>query len=238
MSKKIFIPLENIRSCLHDLFHEYLDELYDLERTQRPYDDYDYMDDDEVLQLMQLGYVFPGLEDEFMCDEDGDVIWPLKPKKGKKGKKGKRTADDVYADYWEREERKSKRKHQKRGKARMIDINTPYSGDEEDPDEVSYSSYEDLESDGINDGKMIWFYPNYRDKDDRLEFNTLSDFDEFCAEEGYVVPPYVGERIAYRRVSHCCLSPYAREQGVFEIMAEESYADMMYEAIDVTELSQ
>lgn len=230
MSKKIFVPLDNIRGYLHDLFHEYLDEQYDLEKTQRPYDDYDYMDDDEVLQLMQLGYVFPGMEGYFMGgDEDGDVIWPLKPKKGKKGKNGKRTADDVYADYWEREEKKAKRKHHK-SKARVIDITTPYSGEEEDPDEWG--------SDGINDGKVIWYYPNYRDKDDRIEFNTLSAFDEFCSDEGFAVPPYVGERIAYRRVSHCCLNPHAREQGMFEIMAEESYADMMYEAIDVTELSQ
>jgi hypothetical protein len=244
MSKKIFIPLENIRSCLHDLFHEYLDEQYDLERTKRPYelvddDDYDYMDDDEVLWLMQQGYVFPGMDAYLGAlddDDDGDTIWPLNPKKGKK--KGKRTANDIYSEFWEKEERRAKRKHHKKGKAKMIDINTPYSGNEEDPDEVEYSSYDDLDSDGIYDGKIIWFYPNYRDKDDRLEFNTLSAFDEFCADEGFVVPPYIGEHIAYRRVSHCCLNPYAREQGVFEIMAEESYADMMYEACDVTELSQ
>lgn len=234
MSKKIFIPLNNISSCLHDLFHEYLDEQYELEQTQRPYDDYDYMDDDEVLALMQLGYVFPGMENDFMCDDDGDVIWPLKPKKGKKSKKGKRTLSDVYADYWEHEEKKSKRKHHK-SRARLIDINTPYSGDEEDANEVGY---DDLGSDGIESGKVIWFYPNYREKDDRLEFNTLSAFDEFCADEGYSVPPYVGERIAYRRVSHCCLNPSAREDGIFEIMSEESYADMMYEACDVCELSQ
>ena len=236
MSKKIFVPLENIKSCLHDLFHEYLDEQYSLERTQRPYDDYDYMDDDEVLALMQLGYVFPGMEDYFMGgDEDDDeVIWPLKPKKGKKGKKSKRTANDVYNDYWEEEEKKAKRKHHRK-KARIVGINTPYSGEEEDPDEVGY---DDLSTNGIDDGKVIWYYPNYRDKDDRLEFNTLSAFDEFCADEGFAVPPYVGEQIAYRRVSHCCLNPYAREQGMFEIMAEESYADMLYEAVDVTELSQ
>lgn len=239
MSKKIFIPLNNIKSCLHDLLHEYLDEQYNLEKSQHSYDNYDYMDDDEVLQLLALGYVFPGMEDYLMnnCD-DGDTIWPLKPKRGKNKKKGsKRTANDIYNDYWLREERKSKHKHHKT-RARLIDLDVPYSGDEENPNEIQYSSYEDLDSDGIEDGKVIWFYPDYNDKDDRLEFNTLSAFDEFCCDEGYVVPPYIGERIAYRRVSHCCLNPSAREQGIFEIMAEESYADMMYEACDVSELSQ
>jgi hypothetical protein len=32
------------------------------------------------------------------------------------------------------------------------------------------------------------------------------------------------------------LNPTVREYGMFEIMAEESYADMMYEAVDVEDL--
>jgi hypothetical protein len=34
------------------------------------------------------------------------------------------------------------------------------------------------------------------------------------------------------------LLPSAREEGIYEIMAEESYGDMVYEACDVRELSQ
>lgn len=234
MSKKIIIPLSNIRWQLHDLFHEYLDEQYELEKTHRYYggsDEYDYMDDDEVRWLMQQGYVFPGMTDDgcfYDEDEDEDVIWPVV----KKGKKKDKTA---YEQFWEEEEKKAKQKHRKRGKknARIIDITTPYSGHEENPTECGY---EDIESDGINDGKLIYYYPNYRNKEDRLEFNTLKEFDDFCADYGYTVPPYVGEQIAYRRVSHVCLNPTVREYGMFEIMAEESYADMMYEAVDVEEL--
>ena len=245
MSKKINIPLKNIRHYLHDLFHEHLDEMYDLERTKRRNrreNIYDYMDDDEILMLMQQGYIFPGLNDDDGCyydddddEDDPNLVWPIIPKKEKKGK-NKRNDDDAYAQYWENEEKKAKKKHKKGKNARVININDPYSGDEENPTE--YASYEDLESDGINDGKLIYFYPNYRNKEDRLEFNTLREFDDFCADYGYVVPPYVGEQIAYRRISHVCLRPDAREYGMFEIMAEESYADMMYEACDVTELSQ
>lgn len=236
MSKKIIVPLLNIRWQLHDLFHEYLDEQYELEKTHRCYggsDEYDYMDDDEVRWLMQQGYVFPGINGDDGCyydddDEDEDVIWPVV----KKGKKKDKTA---YEQFWEAEEKKAKRKHRKRGKknARIIDITTPYSGHEENPTECGY---DDLDSDGINDGKLIYYYPNYRNKEDRLEFNTLKEFDDFCADYGYTVPPYVGEQIAYRRVSHVCLNPTVREYGMFEIMAEESYADMMYEAVDVEDL--
>jgi hypothetical protein len=46
------------------------------------------------------------------------------------------------------------------------------------------------------------------------------------------VPPYVGVVIAYKPVRHCCLNHYAKEHGVLEIMAEESYADMLFEATD------
>lgn len=237
MSKKIIVPLPNIRWQLHDLFHEYLDEQYELEKTHRYYggsDEYDYMDDDEVRWLMQQGFVFQGLNDDGCFyddddDEDEDVIWPV-VKKGKKEK-------TAYEQFWETEEKKAKMKHRKRGKkgknARIIDINTPYSGHEENPTEYGY---DDLDSDGINDGKLIYYYPNYRNKEDRLEFNTLKEFDDFCADYGYTVPPYVGEQIAYRRVSHVCLNPTVREYGMFEIMAEESYADMMYEAVDVEDL--
>ena len=233
---KIKIPLENIRQYVRDLFHEYMDEQYEIRRS-KPHRNraYDYMDDDEVVALMQLGYVFPEDEDfdygnyyDEDDDEDYNQVWP--PKKEK-------TAYDVF---WENEERKAKSKHKrgkgKKSKARVIDITQPYSGEEEDPTE--YASYEEIGSDGILEGKEIWFYPNYRDKYDKLEFNTLKAFDDFCADNGYVVPPYIAENIAYRRISHTCLRPDAREDGIFEIMAEESYADMMYEACDVKELSQ
>ena len=236
MSKKINIPLQNIRHYLHDLFHEYLEGKYEFDRRyNQEYEDYD----DEMAYWIQQGFIFPGINDDDGCyydddddDDDPNLVWPI----NKKGKKGKRNDDDAYAQYWEREEKKAKKKHKKGKNARIININDPYSGDEESPTE--YASYEDLESDGIYDGKLIWYYPDYRNKSDKLEFNTLKEFDDFCADYGYVVPPYVAEQIAYRRISHVCLNPIAREHGIFEIMAEESYADMMYEACDIKELSQ
>lgn len=232
---KIKIPLKNIRQYVHDLFHEYMDEQYELSKSRVHRNHaYDYMDDDEVLAYMQLGYIFPEDEDfgyanyyEDDDDEDYNQVWP--PKKKEK------TAYDVF---WENEERKAKRKHKrgKKSKARVIDITQPYSGEEEEPTE--YASYEEIGSDGILEGKEIWYYPDYNDKYNKLEFNTLKEFDDFCADNGYVVPPYTAENIAYRRVSHTCLRPDAKDDGIFEIMAEESYADMMYEACDVRELSQ
>lgn len=240
MSKKIIIPLNNMRHALHDLFHEYLDELYDLERTCRGGRrcNYDWTDDEEVQWLMQQGVLFPGMEDDMANfydgeyeDEDADTIWPQKKKKH---------SLDPYGDYWNmidalEKKKKGKKKHKRgnRGKGKVIDITTPYSGMEEDPREV-----DEYDTSGIEDGKEIWFYPDYSNKHDRLEFNNLNDFSEFCAEQGYHVEADVGMSIAYRRISHTCLDPELRDEGVFSIVAEESYADMRYAVTPVQELSQ
>jgi hypothetical protein len=71
-----------------------------------------------------------------------------------------------------------------------------------------------------------------------LEFNTLSDFSDFCADQGYHVEADVGMAIAYRRISHTCLDPELRDEGIMKIIAEDSYADMRYAVTPVQELSQ
>ena len=245
MSKKIIIPLVNMRHALHDLFHEHLDEIYELRRMypRGRRSGYDWAEDEEVQWLMQQGVIFPGMEDDMANyydydgddEDDADTIWPPTTS----SKKGKKHSLDPYGDYWnmvDALEKKSKKKHKrgnKKGKTKVIDITTPYSGMEEEPREV-----DEYDTSGIEDGKEIWFYPDYSNKHDRLEFNKLSDFSDFCAEQGYHVEADVGMAIAYRRISHTCLDPELRDEGVFQIIAEESYGDMRYAVTPVEELSQ
>jgi hypothetical protein len=246
MSKKIKIPLDNMKYALHDLFHEHLDEIYEYRKMRRSRGSgYDWAEDEEVQWLMQQGVIFPGMEDDmanfyddFDYDEEDDVdtIWPPTTSK-------KKHSLDPYGDYWNMVEQlekkqKGKKKHKRgsRDKAKVIDITTPYSGMEDSPTEIGES--DEFDSSGIEDGKEIWFYPDYTDKSDRLEFNTLSDFSDFCADQGYHVESDVGMAIAYRRISHTCLDPLLRDEGVFQIIAEESYADMRYAVTPVQELSQ
>jgi len=256
MSKKIKIPLDNMRYSLHDLFHEHLDEIYELRRTchRGRRSGYNWAEDEEVQWLMQQGVIFPGLEDDmanfyddYDDEDDADTIWPPTSSSfsgiGVPSKKKKHSLDP-YGDYWNMVEQlekkqKGKKKHKrgnKKGKAQVIDITTPYSGMEDDPTEIEEADY--FDSSGIEDGKEIWFYPDYMSKDDRLEFNTLSDFSDFCAEQGYHVDADVGMGIAYRRISHTCLDPILRDEGVFQIIAEDSYGDMRYAVTPVEELSQ
>ena len=232
MSKKINVISPGVsRSSLLSIFKQYITRKVKEEeeywrsvgrclggRYGYLYGDWDY-DDEYDAEMEKLRKYYNGeVEDDYYVDDDGSIIFPSKTVK-----------DYLEDEYWEKMQKlnsKGKYKHRKhrgsrgKGKAKIIDINTPYSGSEDLPfmDEAE-----------IGTGK-IFFYPNYEDKYDRLEFNSLVEFDEYCQEEGYLVPPYVGEVIAYKPVSHCCLNPYAKEQGILEIMAEESYADMCYEA--------
>lgn len=243
MSKKITIPLNNIRWKLHDLFHEYLEDCHEVSKSshysRRYGSGYDWAEDDEVMWLMQQGIIFPGME-----MDDADTIWPpTSASHERKKRNGKRKALDPYGQYWETlekmEKRHNKRKHRKGKAAKVIDISVPYSGDEDNPDEVGdYAGYYDLDSSGIEDGKMIYYYPDYSNKSDRLEFETLSGFSDFCADQGYTVPREVGMDIAYRRISHTCLDPKLREDGIMEIVAKESYGDLVYEVCPIGELSQ
>lgn len=223
MSKKIKIPSLNIKDKLSDLFHVFMSNRFHDIQSQR-YSDYDEMDDDDALMwlMQQQGFVFRDIYEGdydygnyYSDDDDVETVWPIESKRGKGGKK---------------------HKHSKHKKGRIIDINTPYSGEESF--DVNYSSYEELDSDGIFDGKEIYYYPDYRDKSNRLEFTTLVGFNNFCEENGYVLSDVVLKDIMYRRISHVCLRPSNDCYGSYEIVCEESYGSLFYEVCDSSELSK
>lgn len=234
MSKKIIIPSENIRNKLVDLFHAYIKRYYKSHKVyssycRNMYDWMDDMDDDEVAYWRSQGFIFDTDE-----DDEGEVLWPIDKLKNDK---------DAYDLFWEgQEKRKKKHKRGGRGKhARLIDLNEPFSGFEDNPSEVSdddiyFTDYTEVDDNGVTNGKEIYYYPDYHDKDNRLEFETLSGFCDFCEENGYIVSDQVANDIMYRRVSHTCLRPEAREYGRYEIMAEESYGSMFYEVCEASEL--
>jgi hypothetical protein len=138
-------------------------------------------------------------------------------------------------DYWNKMSKfneKGKKKHTKhrgkrgKGGAKVIDINEPYD-----------SNYiDDTETGDALENCKIYFYEDYHNKYDRIEFNNLFEFDQYCKELGFSVPEYVAEEIAYAPISHCCLNPMAKEEGVLEVMREETYGEMFYEACETSEL--
>jgi hypothetical protein len=230
MSKKIKIDIPNkVKPNLISLFHEYLSR-----KAKEPicssYEDWDDYDD----MAAYWDKVFPGWDDDL---DDDNVVFPprnnsvviLNPKGKGKGKK-----KDPFQDFWSQEDReesffkggKSKMKHKKGKKARILDIHTPYSGYEDD-----ISNDEDIEY------KEIWFYPDYHCKDDKLEFNSIKEFSDYCENQGYFVSKEVTSDLVWRYESHCCLRPESEKIGLLEIMTEHSYGEMFYVACEEQELS-
>ena len=113
----------------------------------------------------------------------------------------------------------------KKETAKVIDINTPYSGFEEDPDE--------LDDFGTH---KIYFYLDFRERNDVEIFNSLKEFDKYCKEEGLHVPEDVAENISYWSESHCCLYPVTSVlHKPMEIMAADSYDNLWYEGTYIEE---
>ena len=102
-----------------------------------------------------------------------------------------------------------------------------------DDDYVSYIS-----SDYDSEYKEIWFYPDYHCKEDRIEFNSLRDFDEYCYENGYVMTNDVSDKIIWQYESHCCLDPRNRSIGLNDVVCEHSYGELFYSVCDEEELSK
>ena len=235
MSKKIKIDIPNkVKPNLISLFHEYLSRKAKEPSHTTIYDEWDGYDD----MADYWDRIFPGWDNDL--DDDSDIVFPpknngvliLNPKGKGKGKK-----KDPFQNFWSQEDReesfskggKGKMKHKKGKKARILDINALYSGYEDDPTE--YSLDENTEY------KEIWFYPDYHCKDDRLEFNSIKEFNDYCENQGYFVSSEVANDLSWRYESHCCLCPESERVGLLEIMSEHSYGEMFYEACEEQELS-
>lgn len=200
---------------------------------------YGYYDDDNINDYINdgLSNVHPTDDDDdglsnYEIDDEGCIVFPIY--KGKRN--GSRSSKRGHRGHHSKHCRRS---------GKVIDIDVPYSGyegsdfielnDDENGSDVNGSDISSSSSDiSLSSSNKIYFYPNAFDKYDRLEFDSLLEFDSYCQEEGFSVPPYVGEQLAYNPVNHCCLNPVSRQSGILEIMANESYAEMMYEASEAS----
>lgn len=233
MSKKFNLSISsNARSDLPSLFKSWVQRRIKEEKEKRSYhtryclyddDDDDYYDGMEQLRRF-YGDCFPMSSylndhwdeyDDYYVGDDGEIIFP--PKKDPDLETTLRPEDEGL--------KKKHRKHRGKKKAKIVDISEPY-----------YAGHIDNNGDALEDCS-IYFYEDYHDKYSKIEFNNLYEFDKYCQEMGFLVPSYVAEEIAYSPVSHCCINPAAKERGSFNIMREETYGDLFYEACESQELS-
>jgi hypothetical protein len=259
MSKKVSLNIgDKNRPNLLFLFRNYI--IRKLEEDKKKWSDYrrkhpcpsylgfDGYTDEEYYEEMEALRSYYGREnmvdycyyddddDDYIVTSDGVIIFPEDDNKKKnKGSEDTynglrpgeyhRSAKDMD-EYWDKMSKfnsKGKHKHRKH-KTKVIDIEKPYS--------VQYIGNNDGENDF--ESHIIYFYEDYKDKYNKIEFNNIFEFDKYCEEMGFAVPPYVGEMISYCNISHCCLNPIAKDRGVLEVMREETYGDMYYEACELS----
>lgn len=194
---------------------EKLDELYGVDNWDEN-DAYEYarllgINEAELVNSIQLS--------NYPTDEDDD--WG---------------DDDYYHNYWDNSFGiKKKHKHKKAKKEKKSKIVNDYY-DDYSFDDIAYADNDDYEyyPQG-SEFKEIWYYPDYHDDTDKLEFNSLKEFSDYCTEEGIYVPPYMGELLKYQSVSHCCLNGTSKEHGQLELTVDDSYGNMFYTACTMSE---
>ena len=239
---------DNINRYYDDLSYGYGNDIYG---TVFPYDDghdayIQFWEEEERKQelrekrrkdaLKSHNKSSNNLEDEYVDDDAYIQLWEEEARKHAKRRKdalkshnrSSKLSDDEYVDVeeYDGKGRKKKHRHNKsKSKSRSsgLGIHVPYSGYEENPDEV-YESYH-----------VVWYYPNYNDKDDRLEFDSLKDFDDFCMDEGILVPPYMFQELINHSVSHVCLNPICMERGIKELIVSGTYNDLLFNVYDLSE---
>lgn len=223
MSKKIKISIPNkVRPNLVNLFREYI-----VRKGNEPQFLYgsDYYNED---MYEYWNRAFPGWDDDDMDDDDSSVVFPFN--------QSKRENSFVSA----KGERK-KKKHRSRSKNKRIRSlgSRAYRGIDEDDEynfddiDLDYTKDDDVKT---SQHKEIWFYPDYHVKDDKLEFNTLKDFNDYCEDMGFYVPSEVEDTIIWQYESHCCIYPKSCSIGLMEVMCESTYGEMYFEACEEDEI--
>ena len=109
-------------------------------------------------------------------------------------------------------------------KAKVIDINTPYSGFEEDPDEVDTDKHE------------IYFYKDYHHQYDYIKFNSYAKFKKYCDEEGYYLSNVTICDVLYWHESHCCVGSGNTNYDTMEVVADSTYENLFYDVCEDDEL--
>lgn len=240
MSKKIKINIPNkVRPNLVSLFREYI-----VRKSKEPKFSYgcsDYYDDS---MLEYWNRIFPGWDDDPEMNDkwdddremnDEDVIFPF----------NQSYREENFSSS------KKKKKHHTRSKSkrthlfgfpnvrrmRGLDEDDEYNFDDIDLDYTKEDGVDDEYCvSKINQCKEIWFYPDYHVKENKIKFENLKDFSDYCDDMGYYVSTEVRDSIIWQYESHCCIYPKSLNVGLMEVMCEESYGSMYFEACEEDEL--
>ena len=81
--------------------------------------------------------------------------------------------------------------------------------------------------------KMIYFYEDIMDSNNKSIFYDVYDLDEFCRENGIEISDYDCQQIMGKSIVHCCVNPYARTiDGSKMLMVDSSYGGLRWLCCD------
>lgn len=80
--------------------------------------------------------------------------------------------------------------------------------------------------------KCIKFYSDISNELSVREFYTLKEFNDFCADEGYIVSTTDYNHLVDWSVVHCCLDPISLEYGEKEVITDNSYGGLYWTVRD------
>ena len=120
-------------------------------------------------------------------------------RKGKKGNKHRGSEED---DFWENR-------------------HTMFKNGEWSDDLDNEDNYEDPY-------KCIKFYSDIENEMSVREFYSLKEFNDFCAENNYIMSPTDYNNLINWSVVHCCLDPISLEYGENEIITDNSYGALYW----------
>lgn len=76
--------------------------------------------------------------------------------------------------------------------------------------------------------KLIKFYSDIENELSVREFHSLKEFNDFCADNGYIMSATDYNNLLNWSVVHCCLDPISEEYGETEIITDNSYGGLYW----------
>lgn len=205
------------------------------------YGRFSYWDDLDSLTPAERHY----LEDYYFCDDlpfdydddEMDIIWPhnINSRSGK-GHRSRHRFNRKNGVMVASSASRSSNRHVDGGKKKGGKKTNRSSST---TNIVPLKIENDLSGDDtyLDNKVKVYYYPDYHNDDDRVEFSSLIEFDEFCRDEGFQMDNDTLWQLFDGGVSHCCLDPVRRANGELCIICESSYDRLFYEVCQSDELS-
>ena len=173
-----------------------------------------------------MGEDYPGYDDDDVSYDPYEEIFDGL------GRKGSRKLKELNKKLFKRmnkgERKGGKKKYKNRGSEDddfWDNRKTMFTQGEWSDDLDNEDNYEDQY-------KCIKFYSDIENEMSVREFYSLKDFNDFCAENNYLISTTDYNNLVNWSVVHCCLDPISLEYGENEVITDNSYGALFWSVSD------